>query len=114
MDDVRAALARENHRLSAECEATARLHREQRDHLVRQLREADPKTWTLNALARAVGCSKELIANILKAPPRLTRHGWAVEDREEAEGGTVLQSVASGRRSRREVLRTGLAQSSLG
>lgn len=60
------ALARENHRLSGADEASARSHRDQRDNIVRQLRAEDPKLWTLSALARDVGCSKELIAHILK------------------------------------------------
>lgn len=64
--DVRAAQARENHRLAGESKAQARLYQEQRDHLVRLLRSEDPETWTFSALARAVGCSKELIALILK------------------------------------------------
>lgn len=59
-------MAHESHRLSKESEAAARAHRYQRDVLVRQLRSEDPATWTLSRLARAVGCSKELIAYILK------------------------------------------------
>lgn len=64
--DARVALARENHRMSATDEASAKSHREQRDAIVRQLRSEDPATWTLSRLAKAVGCSKELIAYILK------------------------------------------------
>ena len=42
-------------------------HREQRDALVRQLRRDDPQRWSYSALARAVGCSPELIAHIVKS-----------------------------------------------
>jgi len=50
----------------ADALALAERHRQQRDALVRQLREADPHTWSYSALAAAVGCSKELIAAIIK------------------------------------------------
>jgi AraC-like DNA-binding protein len=52
--------------MSATDEASAKSHREQRDAIVRQLRAEDPKTWTLGTLARDIGCSRELIAYILK------------------------------------------------
>jgi hypothetical protein len=65
---VRAQQARENHRLSKEREADAVLHREQRDWLVRQLRAEDPSYWTLARLAKEVGCSRELIALIVRQP----------------------------------------------
>ncbi len=64
--DIRAQQAREHHRLAGEAEATARLHRDQRDQLVRLLREGDPVAWSYAALAGAVGCSPELVAYIIK------------------------------------------------
>ena len=65
--DIRAATAREENRLAAEDERSAGLHREKRDRLVRLLRAEDPGRWTYPALARAVGCSPELIAHIVKS-----------------------------------------------
>ena len=65
--DIRAATAREENRLAAEDERSAGLHREKRDRLVRQLRAEDPGRWTYPALAKAVGCSPELIAYIVKS-----------------------------------------------
>lgn len=70
--------------MSLEEELTARRYREQRDRLVRLLRREDPGTWTLTKLAREVGCSKELIAHILRQPER----------------PAVLGCVAPGRRAR--------------
>ena len=66
VSDIRAQQAREHHRASAAAAALAEQHREQRNRLVRQLRESDPKRWTYPALARAVGCSPELIAAIIQ------------------------------------------------
>jgi hypothetical protein len=45
---------------------SARQHRDQRDRLVKQLRAEDSERWTYPALAAAVGCSRELIAAIVK------------------------------------------------
>jgi hypothetical protein len=64
--EPRAQQAREHHRRAADALALAERHRQQRDALVRQLREPDPGTWSYSALAAAVGCSKELIAAIVK------------------------------------------------
>jgi AraC-like DNA-binding protein len=64
--DVRIQLARENHQLAERSEATAKLHRQQRDRLVRQLRAEDPDKWSLKKLAVHIGCSKGLIAAILR------------------------------------------------
>lgn len=64
--DVRAQQAREHHRLAAEDEQRAGDHRAQRDRLIRQLRAEDPEIWTYAALAKAVGCSPELAAHIVK------------------------------------------------
>ena len=67
--DIRASQAREHHRLAGESDRLAAIHRERRDEAVRQLRAEDPGRWTYPALARAVGCSPELIAHIIKAVP---------------------------------------------
>ena len=37
----------------------------QRNELIRRLRSENPRVWTYNVLARAVGCSPELIAAIV-------------------------------------------------
>jgi hypothetical protein len=58
--------AREHHRRAAEALALAERHRQQRDALIRQVRETDPDAWSYSALAAAIGCSKELIAAIVK------------------------------------------------
>ena len=58
--------AREHHRRAAEALALAERHRQQRDALIRRAREDDPGRWSYGALAAAVGCSKELIAAIVK------------------------------------------------
>jgi AraC-like DNA-binding protein len=65
--DVRAALARDHHRAAGQSGEEADQHRVQRDQLVRQLRREDPDTWTYSALAKAVGCSPELVAVIVKS-----------------------------------------------
>lgn len=54
--------------MSDELTGQAGRHRAQRDQLVRQLRAEDPEYWTYPALARAVGCSPELVAYIIKHP----------------------------------------------
>jgi hypothetical protein len=46
--------------------ALAERHRQQRDALIRQIRANDPDTWSYSGLAAAIGCSKELIAAIVK------------------------------------------------
>jgi ribosome-binding protein aMBF1 (putative translation factor) len=58
--------AREHHRRAAEALELAERHRQQRDALIRRARAQDPQRWSYNALAAAVGCSKELIAAIIK------------------------------------------------
>jgi hypothetical protein len=70
MSDARAVQAREAHRLAGDAERLAAQHRAQRDRLVRQLRAEDPARWSYTALARAVGCSPELIAAIVKGRTR--------------------------------------------
>jgi AraC-like DNA-binding protein len=64
--DIRAQQAREHHRESGGLTGQAARHREQRDRLVRQLRAEDPAAWTYPALAKAVGCSPELVAHIIR------------------------------------------------
>jgi AraC-like DNA-binding protein len=64
--DPRLLLARDAHASAHGHDQAARDRRDTRDAVVRELRAEDPKTWTLSRLAAAVGCSKELIAYILK------------------------------------------------
>ena len=64
--DVRAQQAREHHRESLGLSEQSAQHRQQRDALVRQLRADDPGRWSYVALAKAVGCSPELIAHIIR------------------------------------------------
>ena len=66
--DITVQQAREHHARSLEKEAEAGREREMRDRLIRRVREGDPKRWSYGALARAVGCSPELIAYIVKHP----------------------------------------------
>jgi AraC-like DNA-binding protein len=66
--DIRAQQAREHHARSLGLEDEAGREREMRDRLIRALREDDPQAWSYKALARAVGCSPELIAYIIKQP----------------------------------------------
>lgn len=68
--DARAAAAREHHLAAADAGQVAARHRAQRDELIRRLRAEDPGRWSYGALARAVGCSPELIAHIVKGPDR--------------------------------------------
>jgi AraC-like DNA-binding protein len=64
--DARAQQAREHHHKAAASLSDADQHRQQRDALVRALRAEDPQQWSYAALARAVGCSRELIRLILR------------------------------------------------
>lgn len=65
--DIRAQQARDYHLKSQESTAEAARYREQRDRIVRQLRDSDPP-WSYGKIAAAVGCSRELIVLILKQP----------------------------------------------
>ncbi|HEY1705535.1 MAG TPA: hypothetical protein VGG75_38105 [Trebonia sp.] len=65
-DRILLAQARTCHASAASSDSEARRRRATRDHIVRRLRAADPVTWTLGALAREIGCSKELIAHIVR------------------------------------------------
>lgn len=66
--DPKAALAREYHQEAQKADSEAKKFRSQRDRVVRQLRAEDPRWWSYGRLAKAVGCSRELIAIILKEP----------------------------------------------
>lgn len=66
VSDARAQQAREHHRQAGDATGLAEQHRGQRNRLVRQLRGEDPERWTYAALARAVGCSPELVAAIVQ------------------------------------------------
>lgn len=63
--DPRAQQAREHHRLSADASRVAGQHRDRRDRLIRDLWLCERDIWTYAKLARAVGCSPELIAKII-------------------------------------------------
>ena len=64
--DIRIQQAREHHRQAAELERQAGVHREQRDQAIRQLRAEDWRKWSYTKLAKAVGCSPQLIAYIIQ------------------------------------------------
>jgi AraC-like DNA-binding protein len=64
--DIRVAAAREHQRLSREAGSLAARHIQQRNHLVRALRNEDPEGWTYLKLAKAVGLSEELVAKIIQ------------------------------------------------
>jgi len=69
VSDARAQQAREEHAASLATLDDAARHRARRDDLVRALRRENPGTWTYGTLAKAVGCSPELIAVIIKGQP---------------------------------------------
>jgi hypothetical protein len=46
--------------------AIAERHRQQRGAFIHRARKDDPGRWSYSALAAAIGCSKELIAAIVK------------------------------------------------
>ena len=64
--DARAARAGELHAKAAEADRLAAQYRAERDRLIHQLRDEDPKRWSYGALAAALGCSRELIALVVK------------------------------------------------
>jgi hypothetical protein len=47
-------------------EREAGRHRSERDRLIRSLRADDPVKWTYPRLAELLGCSKELIAVMVR------------------------------------------------
>lgn len=63
--DSKAQQAREHHRRAKDNLQHADQHRAQRDKLIRELWEANRANWTYAKLAKAVGCSPELIAKII-------------------------------------------------
>ncbi|OBF77068.1 hypothetical protein [Mycolicibacterium fortuitum] len=63
--DPRAQQAREHHRKAADASGLADRHRAQRDNLVRQIWATARAQWTYAKLAKAIGCSPELIAKIV-------------------------------------------------
>lgn len=64
--DVRVARARELHRKALEADELAARQRAERDALIRRLRAEDPARWSYGALAAALGCSRELIALVVR------------------------------------------------
>lgn len=68
--DARAQQAREHHRKSGAATRTAEQHRATRDRLIRTLWDTDRAAWTYAKLAKAVGCSPELIAKIVTGRTR--------------------------------------------
>lgn len=65
-DEQRAVVAAQLHQQAAGLTEQSRQSRVARDAIIRALRASDPKTWTMGNLAAAVGCSKELVAHILR------------------------------------------------
>lgn len=63
--DPLAQQAREHHRKSGAVSRVAERHRAQRDALIRRLWSTQRDQWTYAKLAKAVGCSPELIAKII-------------------------------------------------
>lgn len=84
--DLRPYQASQYHVSAAASDTNARQYRDERDRIVRELRAEDPKTWTMSRLAEAVGCSKELIAYILKT-----------EDKDAGAGDEVPVPLDDGR-----------------
>ena len=68
-DDVRPSQARAAHAAAMRLEDQAGEQRAKRDALVRSLRAEDPGTWSYGKLAKAVGCSPELIAYVVRTSP---------------------------------------------
>ena len=66
VSDLTAARARELHEQAAEAERHAARLRAERDRLIRQLRDEDSGRWSYGALAKVIGCSRELVAQVSK------------------------------------------------
>ena len=64
--DPLAARAAELHAKALEADAVAAQYRAERDELIDRLRADEPKRWSYTALAQALGCSRELIAQIVR------------------------------------------------
>lgn len=69
MSDPLAARARELHRRALKAEEEASRARAERDRAIRALRARDPRRWSYRALADVLGCSRELVAQIVKRGP---------------------------------------------
>ena len=70
--DARAEMAHEHHEAATTAKHRADLHRQRRDAYVLELRTEDPVRWSYAQLARAVGCSKTLIRQILEHEEKAT------------------------------------------
>ncbi|RAX24534.1 MULTISPECIES: hypothetical protein [unclassified Actinomyces] len=66
VSDPLAARAAELHAQALQADALAARYRAERDEIIDRLREAEPKRWSYTALAQALGCSRELIAQIVR------------------------------------------------
>ncbi|MBM6978327.1 MAG: hypothetical protein I3J03_01220 [Actinomyces succiniciruminis] len=66
VSDPLAARAAELHAQALEADALAARYRSERDELIDRLRASEPKRWSYTALAQALGCSRELIAQIVR------------------------------------------------
>ena len=64
--DPLAARAAELHAKALAADAAAARYRAERDEIIDRLRRAEPERWSYTALARALGCSRELIAQIVR------------------------------------------------
>ena len=53
-------------RLGGRAHAVPAQYRAERDELIDRLRADEPKRWSYTALAQALGCSRELIAQIVR------------------------------------------------
>jgi len=66
--DPRAAEARAHHVAALEDRRSAAVHLERRDALVRELHAGGD--WSYSAIATAVGCSREVVAKIVRPQTR--------------------------------------------
>ena len=64
--DPLAARAAALHATALAADAEAARYRAERDEIIDRLRRAEPERWSYTALARALGCSRELIAQIVR------------------------------------------------
>ncbi|HXH79756.1 hypothetical protein [Nocardioides sp.] len=66
ISDPRAARAKELHAKALEADRVAAQYRADRDRIIHQLRADDRQRWSYGALAAVLGCSRELIALIVR------------------------------------------------
>ena len=64
--DPLVARAAELHAKALEADAVAAQYRAERDEIIDRLRADGSGRWSYTALARALGCSRELIAQIVR------------------------------------------------